>query len=166
MKTLGTRFSTLTSGLAGAIIMLAAGCSSDNNKNPTPGVTGGAASTGGSASGDTGGSTSGDTGGNTSSETGGSTNEAASSSAGGSSGVGGSSSAGGSTSAGSTSVGGGTAGGASGTGGGGCVPDTSKSCYSCPPTTNDQILKACSNATCQPFDNTAKNVPSTLPQIP
>ena len=145
MKTLGNR-SLLTSGLASAVILLAAGCSSDTNKNNTPaGVTGGAASTstGGSAATDTGGSTATGTGGSTATETGGATSVA-----------------------GSTSVGGGTAGGASGTGGGSCVPDTSKSCYSCPPTNNDQILKACSNATCQPFDNTAKNVPSSLPAIP
>jgi hypothetical protein len=50
---------------------------------------------------------------------------------------------------------------------GGCEAN---GCYSCPPTTNDQFLNACSDGGCKPFSNTArlKNLTSDggVPPLP
>jgi hypothetical protein len=66
----------------------------------------------------------------------------------------------------SITLGGSNAGGVAGTGGTSCTPGTTRSCYSCPPTNNEQFLNACSPAMCRAFDNTARGVPSTLPAVP
>ena len=126
----------------GSLAFILPGCSSSSNNNSTP-TNGGNAGVGGSPSA-TGGSA----------ETGGTTSDDTSiSSTGGASDMGGASGSGGTS-------------GTGGTTGAACVPDTSKACYSCPASSNDQFLNHCSDATCQKFDNTAKGVPATLPAIP
>ena len=145
MKTT-TKLSFLASSLFGAMLLTQA-CSSSSSDNATPtNATGGSTSTaeatggadngGSTGAGDTGGATSGDTGGATSSDTGG-------------------------------------AGGAMSTGTGGstattvCTLDTTKKCYpACQPINNIQFLNQCTNAACQGFDNTARGVPSPLPNVP
>jgi hypothetical protein len=143
MKHSSNRLSALGLALVGAITLLAAACNSDN-KNSTPTTPsngqGGGAATGGAPADATGGS-------DTSVATGGAPSTDATGGAaatGGAPGVGGTSST-------STAP---------------CTHDPAKTCYECTPTTNDQILEACSNATCYPFDNTARGVPATLPAIP
>jgi hypothetical protein len=145
MANSSVRFSILASGALATLLLLAGACSSDDNKNQTPsnGV-GGSANTGGAAS-DTGGAAA-DTGG-ASSDTGG----AASDTGGAASDTGGAASATGGTSSPGTTT---------------CTHDTSKNCYECPPTTNEQILTACSNAACLSFDNSGRGVPASLPAIP
>jgi hypothetical protein len=66
--------------------------------------------------------------------------------------------------AGATSVAGAT--GVAGAGAG--CEDTTKNCYKCAPTTNAQVLRACTDATCIPFDNMTltKIVNGTLPALP
>ncbi len=90
--------------------------------------------------------------------------------AGGISSTGGTNSAGGASSTGGTATGGVATGGAADAstsiGGGACVPDTTKSCYSCASTNNSQLLNACSSSYCAPVDNVARNVPNPLPAIP
>jgi hypothetical protein len=42
-----------------------------------------------------------------------------------------------------------------------------KGCYSCPPTTREQLLNACTSSTCLPYDNTALNLQGgVLPNLP
>lgn len=137
------RFSLLTSVIFALLLLTAAACSDDKNDNKTPTIgVGGSAATGGAAA-DTGGAAA-DTGGTGNDATGG----AESTTGGSSSGVGGGSTGGASTS-------------------GTCTHDVNKTdCYECPPTTNDQILTACTGAMCRPFDNTARGVPASLPPIP
>jgi len=142
------RLSTFELALVGAAAFLVAACNSDNkNGSPTTpsngvggsGATGGAPSaTGGAASTDaTGGAAT----------TGGAPSTGA---------TGGAAATGGAS----------NVGGASSTSTAPCTHDPTKTCYECTPTTNDQILEACSGATCYPFDNTARGVPATLPAIP
>lgn len=66
---------------------------------------------------------------------------------------------------------GGDAGSASDGGGadGGCVSDPD--CWSCPPTTSEHLLNACTDATCEPFPVTQERLPllrsdGTLPPLP
>jgi hypothetical protein len=145
MKHSFTRLSAFGLALVGAVALLAAACNSDNkNSSPTPtNGTGGSAATGGAPSDATGG------GGGDTSVTG--TGGAPSTDA-----TGGAAATGGAPGV----------GGASSTSTAPCTHDPTKTCYECTPTTNDQILAACSNATCYPFDNTARGVPATLPAIP
>jgi len=87
------------------------------------------------------------------------------SSVGGSTGTtGGSTSSG--TSGGSTSAAGGSTSAATGGAGGACVPDSTKTCYSCSSTNSDYFYNACSSAACYKFDNAGKNIPNPLPAIP
>ena len=142
MKTT-TKLSFLASSFLGAMLLTLA-CSSSSSDNATPtNATGGSTSTPDATGGaDNGGSTStSDTGG--SGDTGGAT---------------------------SSDTGG--AGGAMSTGTGGstatvCTLDTTKKCYpACQPINNIQFLNQCTNAACQGFDNTARGVPSPLPNVP
>jgi len=142
MKHSSTRLSAFGLAMVGAVTVLAAACNSDNkNSSPTPsnGV-GGSVATGGAPADATGGS-------DTSVATGGAPSI--------------------DTTGGAAATGGAPGlGGASSTSTAPCTHDPNKTCYECTPTTNDQILEACSNATCYPFDNTARGVPATLPAIP
>jgi hypothetical protein len=121
------------------LLLLAAACSSSNkntNNTPSNGTGGESMSTGGGES------------------AGMSSTDATGGSTGMSTDTGGASANGGST---STNTGG---------SGGVCVPDTTKSCFSCPPSSFTEYLNACTDATCQKFDNASKNVPDPLPAIP
>lgn len=53
--------------------------------------------------------------------------------------------------------------------GGECVGPNG--CFSCPPTKSEELLNACSDATCEPFANTKERLPKldddgTLPPLP
>ena len=144
MKHSSTRLSAFGLALVGAVTLFSAACNSDNkNGTPTTPSNGGSAATGGAPSDTTGGG-------------GGDTSATAAGGAASTDATGGVSATGGAPGVGGTSS----------TSTAPCTHDPAKTCYECTPTTNDQILEACSNATCYPFDNTARGVPATLPAIP
>lgn len=150
MKHSTIRLAAFRLATLGAVALFAAACSSDNkNNNPTPSNgMGGSAATGGAPADATGGAPADATGGAPADATGGAPSTDAT---GGAAATGGVAATGGASST-ATTV---------------CTHDPAKNCYECTPTTNDQILTACSStATCYPFDNTARGVPATLPAIP